>query len=163
MQRTFNAFEKATIKNSAKAVAHYLAKNEKIQEKINALTEEYNSNLALIEQYSEPVRNLTGYEPSDLCEKVSRGSQNDWVFKYPDTVTPPVPNAEPEKKEEKEEKKEEEVKQQPSLTEEKESLKEEPIVDELPNLEEVDPMDENPFEDIPESNNNDDFFSPNEF
>ena len=92
MSRTFNAFEKATIKNSAKAVAHYLAQNEKIQDKITELQKQQENNLKLVEQYSEPVRNLTGFEPLDLCEKVARGtSQNDWVFKYPTTIVPPQP------------------------------------------------------------------------
>lgn len=91
MSRTFNAFEKATIKNSAKAVAHYLAKNEKIQGQIEKLQAEQQENLKLVEQYSEPVRSLTGYEPLDLCEKVSRnGAQNDWTFKY-STIIPPAP------------------------------------------------------------------------
>lgn len=92
MSRTFNAFEKATIKNSAKAVAHYLAQNEKLQDKITELQKQQENNLKLVEQYSEPVRNLTGFEPLDLCEKVARGtSQNDWVFKYPTTIVPPQP------------------------------------------------------------------------
>ena len=89
MQKTFNAFEKATVKNSAKAVAHYQAKNETIDKKIKELEAEKEMNNAYIEQYSKPVRELTGgYEPLELCEKVSRGSQNDWVFKYPDTIVP---------------------------------------------------------------------------
>ena len=89
MQKTFNAFEKATVKNSAKAVAHYQAKNETINKKIKDLEAEKEMNNAYIEQYSKPVRELTGgYDPLELCEKVSRGSQNDWVFKYPDTIIP---------------------------------------------------------------------------
>ena len=42
MQKTFNAFEKATVKNSAKAVAHYQAKNETIDKKIKELEAELN-------------------------------------------------------------------------------------------------------------------------
>ena len=101
MQKTFNAFEKATVKNSAKAVAHYQAKNETIDKKIKELEAEKEMNNAYIEQYSKPVRELTGgYEPLELCEKVSRGSQNDWVFKYPDTIVPIVQAKTEEKKEE---------------------------------------------------------------
>ena len=103
MQKTFNAFEKATVKNSAKAVAHYQAKNETIDKKIKELEAEKEMNNAYIEQYSKPVRELTGgYEPLELCEKVSRGSQNDWVFKYPDTIVPTVQAKTEEKKEEEE-------------------------------------------------------------
>ena len=101
MQKTFNAFEKATVKNSAKAVAHYQAKNETIDKKIKEFEAEKELNNAYIEQYSKPVRELTGgYEPLELCEKVSRGSQNDWVFKYPDTIVPTVQAKTEEKKEE---------------------------------------------------------------
>ena len=100
MQKIFNAFEKATVKNSAKAVAHYQAKNETIDKKIKDLEAEKEMNNAYIEQYSKPVRELTGgYEPLELCEKVSRGSQNDWVFKYPDTIVPTVQAKTEEKKE----------------------------------------------------------------
>lgn len=111
MQKTFNAFEKATVKNSAKAVAHYQAKNETIDKKIKELEAEKEMNNAYIEQYSKPVRELTGgYEPLELCEKVSRGSQNDWVFKYPDTIVPTVQAKTEENKEEGgEEEKEEQV------------------------------------------------------
>ena len=106
MQKTFNAFEKATVKNSAKAVAYYQAKNETIDKKIKELEAEKEMNNAYIEQYSAPVRELTGgYDPLELCEKVSRGSQNDWVFKYPTTIVPPVQVEVEEKKgEEKKEK-----------------------------------------------------------
>ena len=110
MQKTFNAFEKATVKNSAKAVAHYQAKNETINKKIKELETEKEMNNAYIEQYSKPVRELTGgYEPLELCEKVSRGSQNDWVFKYPDTIVPIAQegtNVDEEKEGKKEEKEE---------------------------------------------------------
>lgn len=89
--KTFNAFEKATIKNSAKAVAHYLAKNEKLDEKIKQLEAEKELNNSYIAQYTRPVVDLTGYQPLDLCEKVSRGSQMDWVFKYPNII-PDLPD-----------------------------------------------------------------------
>lgn len=109
MQKTFNAFEKATVKNSAKAVAHYQAKNETIDKKIKELEAEKDMNNAYIEQYSAPVRELTGgYDPLELCERVSRGSQNDWVFKYPATIVPPV-QAGVETEEKREEEKEEQV------------------------------------------------------
>ena len=115
MQKTFNAFEKATVKNSAKAVAHYQAKNETIDKKIKELEAEKEMNNAYIEQYSKPVRELTGgYEPLELCEKVSRGSQNDWVFKYPDTIVP-IAQEGTNVDEEKEEKKEEKEEKSPML------------------------------------------------
>ena len=115
MQKTFNAFEKATVKNSAKAVAHYQAKNETIDKKIKELEAEKEMNNAYIEQYSKPVRELTGgYEPLELCEKVSRGSQNDWVFKYPDTIVP-IAQEGTNVDEEKEGKKEEKEEKSPML------------------------------------------------
>ena len=120
MQKTFNAFEKATVKNSAKAVAHYQAKNETIDKKIKELEAEKDMNNAYIEQYSAPVRELTGgYDPLELCEKVSRGSQNDWVFKYPATIVPPV-QTEVETEEKKEEEKKEEKEEQTSTVENQE-------------------------------------------
>lgn len=119
MQKTFNAFEKATIKNSAKAVAHYQAKNQKLDEKIKALEFEKELNLKYIEQYSKPVVEMTGYEPLQLCEKVSRGSQMDWTFIYPEIV--PQTDAETEKEEEK---KEEKVEQNEHLYEEEVTLRE---------------------------------------
>ena len=158
MQKTFNAFEKATVKNSAKAVAHYQAKNETIDKKIKELEAEKEMNSAYIEQYSKPVRELTGgYEPLELCEKVSRGSQNDWVFKYPDTIVPTV-QAKTEEKEE-EEKKEEKVS----------TVDVQPGEDDIPDA----PMFENeqasvedPFAEEPEdfpAQEDDDRFNPDEF
>ena len=156
MQRTFNAFEKATVKNSAKAVAHYQAKNDTIDKKIKELEAEKEMNNAYIEQYSVPVRELTGgYDPLELCEKVSRGSQNDWVFKYPATIVPPVQaEVETEEKKEKEEK------------EEKASTVENSIEDETPMFENEQSSVEDPFEEIQEefpAQGDDDTFNPDEF
>lgn len=161
MQKTFNAFEKATVKNSAKAVAHYQAKNETIDKKIKELEAEKEMNNVYIEQYSKPVRELTGgYEPLELCEKVSRGSQNDWVFKYPDTIVPTVQAKTEEKKEEGgEEEKEEQVSMvgvQPS----------EDDVPDAPMFEDKQPSVEDPFAEEPEdfpAQEDDDRFNPDEF
>ena len=161
MQKTFNAFEKATVKNSAKAVAHYQAKNETIDKKIKELEAEKEMNNVYIEQYSKPVRELTGgYEPLELCEKVSRGSQNDWVFKYPDTIVPTVQAKTEEKKEEGgEEEKEEQVSMvgvQPS----------EDDVPDAPTLENGQSSVEDPFAEEPEdfpAQEDDDRFNPDEF
>ena len=156
MQKTFNAFEKATVKNSAKAVAHYQAKNETIDKKIKDLEAEKEMNNAYIEQYSKPVRELTGgYEPLELCEKVSRGSQNDWVFKYPATIVPPV-----QTEVETEEKKEEEEKEEQASTVKNSVEKETPMFeDEQSSVE--DPFAEEP-EDFPVQED-DDRFNPDEF
>ena len=158
MQKTFNAFEKATVKNSAKAVAHYQAKNETIDKKIKELEAEKEMNNAYIEQYSKPVRELTGgYEPLELCEKVSRGSQNDWVFKYPDTIVPTVQAKTEEKKEEGEE---EEKEEQVSMVDIQ------PNEDETTMFENEQPSVEDPFaetqEDFP-AQEDDDRFNPDEF
>ena len=158
MQKTFNAFEKATVKNSAKAVAHYQAKNETIDKKIKDLEAEKEMNNAYIEQYSKPVRELTGgYEPLELCEKVSRGSQNDWVFKYPDTIVPTVQAKTEEKKEERgEEEKEEQVSM----------VDIQPNEDETTMFEDDQSSVEDPFaeeqEDFP-AQEDDDRFNPDEF
>lgn len=163
MQKTFNAFEKATVKNSAKAVAHYQAKNETIDKKIKDLEAEKEMNSAYIEQYSKPVRELTGgYEPLELCEKVSRGSQNDWVFKYPDTIVPPV-QVEAKVEEKKEEGEKEEKEEQASTVENQEeahvSMPENVFGDK--SIAETDPFAEEP-EDFP-TQEDDDRFSPDEF
>ena len=163
MQKTFNAFEKATVKNSAKAVAHYQAKNETIDKKIKDLEAEKEMNSAYIEQYSKPVRELTGgYEPLELCEKVSRGSQNDWVFKYPDTIVPPiqVETKVEGKKEERE--KEEKEEQAPTVENQKEAhvlMSEDVFDDEQSSVE--DPFAEE-SEDFP-AQEEDDRFNPDEF
>lgn len=161
MQKTFNAFEKATVKNSAKAVAHYQANNETIDKKIKKLEAEKELNNAYIEQYSKPVRELTGgYEPLELCEKVRRGSQNDWVFKYPDTIVPTVQAKTEEKKEEGgEEEKEERVSM----------VGVQPGEDDVPNapmFENEQPSVEDPFAEEPEdfsAQEDDDRFNPDEF
>lgn len=163
MQKTFNAFEKATVKNSAKAVAHYQAKNETIDKKIKDLEAEKEMNNAYIEQYSKPVRELTGgYEPLELCEKVSRGSQNDWVFKYPDTIIPPV-QVEAKVEEKKEEGEKEEKEEQASTVENREeahvSMPEDVFGDK--SITETDPFAEEP-EDFPTQEDYD-RFSPDEF
>ena len=157
MQKTFNAFEKATVKNSAKAVAHYQAKNETIDKKIKDLEAEKEMNNAYIEQYSKPVRELTGgYEPLELCEKVSRGSQNDWVFKYPDTIVPPV-----QVEVKTEEKKEEEEKEKQTPT-----VGSQPNDEEAPMFEDEQPSVEDPFaeeqEEFP-TEDEEDRFNPDEF
>ena len=159
MQKTFNAFEKATVKNSAKAVAHYQAKNETLDKKIKELEAEKEMNNAYIEQYSAPVRELTGgYNPLELCEKVSRGSQNDWVFKYPTTIIPPV-QAEVETEEKKGEGEKEEKEEPASTTENS-------IEEETPMLEDEQPFGEDPFADeqgeFP-AQEEDDRFNPDEF
>ena len=95
MSRTFNAFEKATIKNTAREVARLAAKQEKLREQIKLYAEKIESEIKEIDetivQYEDNVQKITGgYSASELCEKVSRGSQNDWVFKYPNTIVPAV-------------------------------------------------------------------------
>ena len=159
MQKTFNAFEKATVKNSAKAVAHYQAKNETIDKKIKELEAEKEMNNAYIEQYSAPVRELTGgYDPLELCEKVSRGSQNDWVFKYPTTIVPPV-QEEVETEEKREEEKKEEKEEQASTVENS-------VEEETPMFEDEQPSVEDPFEEEQEefpTQEEDDRFNPDEF
>lgn len=163
MQKIFNAFEKATVKNSAKAVAHYQAKNETIDKKIKELEADKEMNNAYIEQYSVPVRELTGgYEPLELCEKVSRGSQNDWVFKYPATIVPLVTTAEfmkEDEEKEREEKKEEKEKQTSMVDIQ-------PNEDETTMFEDEQPSVEDPFAEEPEdfpAQEDDDRFNPDEF
>ena len=164
MQKIFNAFEKATVKNSAKAVAHYQAKNETIDKKIKDLEAEREMNNAYIEQYSAPVRELTGgYDPLELCEKVSRGSQNDWVFKYPATIVPLVTTAELELIKEDEEKEREEKKEE---KEEHTSTIENSVEDTTPMFEDKQPSVEDPFADTQEdfsAQEDDDRFNPDEF
>lgn len=91
MSKTFDSFQKSTIKNAAKAVAHFQAKKDKLEEQIKQLQVQQIDLDAEISSYENAVMTITGgYKPLELCEKVSRGSQNDWVFKYPDTILPPT-------------------------------------------------------------------------
>ena len=80
---------KSAIKNDAKVIAHFMAQNDKLEEKIKALQQQQEELDGKIKFYDEHTRALTGgYSPLDLCEKVARGSQMDWVLKYPDTIIP---------------------------------------------------------------------------
>lgn len=91
MSKTFNTFEKAAIKNAAKAVSHYLAKKDKIDAQIVLLAKQKEALDAEIKVYEDSVASITnGYKPLDLVERVVRtdGSQGDWVFKYKDILSP---------------------------------------------------------------------------
>ena len=80
---------KSAIKNDAKVIAHFMAQKDKLDEKIKALQQQQAELDGKIKFYDEHTRALTGgYSPLDLCEKVARGSQMDWVLKYPDTIIP---------------------------------------------------------------------------
>ena len=92
MSRTFNTYQKAAIKNAAKAVARYNATKDKINEQIAKLEAQKQELDQQISEFVDPIVTLTGgYTPMELCEKVARSNsgQSDWVFKYPDTIVPP--------------------------------------------------------------------------
>lgn len=92
MSRTFNTYQKAAIKNAAKAVARYNATKDKIDEQIAKLEAQKQELDQQISEFVDPIVTLTGgYTPMELCEKVARSNsgQSDWVFKYPDTIVPP--------------------------------------------------------------------------
>ena len=92
MSRTFNTYQKAAIKNAAKAVARYNATKDKIDEHIAKLEAQKQELDQQISEFVDPIVTLTGgYTPMELCEKVARSNsgQSDWVFKYPDTIVPP--------------------------------------------------------------------------
>ena len=99
MSRTFNTYQKAAIKNAAKAVARYNATKDKIDEQIAKLEAQKQELDQQISEFVDPIVTLTGgYTPMELCEKVARSNsgQSDWVFKYPDTIVPPeTPVTEP--------------------------------------------------------------------
>lgn len=91
MSKTFNTFEKAAIKNAAKAVSHYLAKKDKLDTQIESLIKQKEALDAEIKVYEDSVTAITnGHKPLDLVERVVRpdGSQGDWVFKYKDIIPP---------------------------------------------------------------------------
>lgn len=91
MSKTFNTYQKAAIKNAAKAVARYNATKDKINEQIAKLEAQKEELDQQISEFVVPIVTLTGgYTPMELCEKVARGNsgQSDWVFKYPDTIVP---------------------------------------------------------------------------
>jgi hypothetical protein len=92
MSKTFNTYQKAAIKNAAKAVARYNATKDKIDEQIAKLEAQKQELDQQISEFVGPIVTLTGgYTPMELCEKVARSNsgQSDWVFKYPDTIVPP--------------------------------------------------------------------------
>jgi chaperonin cofactor prefoldin len=91
MSKTFNTYQKAAIKNAAKAVARYNATKDKIDEQIAKLEAQKQELDQQISEFVDPIVTLTGgYTPMELCEKVARSNsgQSDWVFKYPDTIVP---------------------------------------------------------------------------
>lgn len=91
MSKTFNTYQKAAIKNAAKAVARYNATKDKINEQIAKLEAQKQELDQQISEFVDPIIILTGgYTPMELCEKVARSNsgQSDWVFKYPDTIIP---------------------------------------------------------------------------
>ena len=92
MSKTFNTYQKAAIKNAAKAVARYNSTKDKINEQIAKLEAQKQELDQQISEFVDPIVTLTGgYTPMELCEKVARSNsgQSDWVFKYPDTIVPP--------------------------------------------------------------------------
>lgn len=94
MSKIFDSFQKSTIKNAAKAVAHFKARQEKIDAQIEALEAQKTKLEEEITSYEKAVADITGgFTPLELCEKVVRnaGGQSDWVFKYPSTIIPPAP------------------------------------------------------------------------
>jgi hypothetical protein len=94
MSKIFDSFQKSTIKNAAKAVAHFKARQEKIDAQIEALVAQKAKLEEEITSYEKAVADITGgFTPLELCEKVVRnaGGQSDWVFKYPSTIIPPAP------------------------------------------------------------------------
>ena len=99
MSKTFDSFQKSTIKNAAKAVAHFQARIDKLDEQISSLEAQKAELVTQVETYNDAVKNLTGgFTPLELCEKVARnGGSNEWVFKYPTTI---IPNAEEQSVEE---------------------------------------------------------------
>lgn len=93
MSKIFDSFQKSTIKNAAKAVAHFKARQEKIDAQIEALEAQKAKLEEEITSYEKAVADITGgFTPLELCEKVVRnaGGQSDWVFKYPSTIIPPA-------------------------------------------------------------------------
>lgn len=91
MSKTFNTYQKAAIKNAAKAVARYNATKDKINEQIAKLEAQKQELDQQISEFVDPIVTLTGgYTPMELCEKVARNNnwQSGWVFKYPDTIVP---------------------------------------------------------------------------
>ena len=84
MSKTFNTYQKAAIKNAAKAVARYNATKDKIDEQIAKLEAQKQELDQQISEFVDPIVTLTGgYTPMELCEKVARSNsgQSDGVFK----------------------------------------------------------------------------------
>ena len=101
-EKKFSKFELATIKRTAQNVNHMVTRKNKIMEKIEELSSEFKSITEAQEQFEAPIRTITGgYSSEDLIDKVVETTDNvdkngnpvkvtKWVFKYPDTIIPPV-------------------------------------------------------------------------
>jgi CHAT domain-containing protein len=94
----------ATIKRTAMNVNPMVTKKNKLKAKIAELNEEYSQLELMQEQYESSIRTLTGgYSTEDLVDKVVEPTNSvdkngnvikitKYVFKYPDTIIPPVEN-----------------------------------------------------------------------
>jgi hypothetical protein len=104
MEKKFSKFELATIKRTAMNVNPMVTKKNKLKAKIAELNEEYSQLELMQEQYESSIRTLTGgYSTEDLVDKVVEPTNSvdkngnvikitKYVFKYPDTIIPPVEN-----------------------------------------------------------------------
>lgn len=84
-----DAYQKAAIKNAAKAISHHVSARETIEKKIAELQKQLEEKNLIIEGYDKTSLEITGYKVMDLVVK----SGNNWVFKYPDTIVPPTDGA----------------------------------------------------------------------
>ena len=97
----FNKFKKAAIKRTAQNVWPNVSKKQKLEKKVKEMQDEIEVLQQQIETDAASIKTMTGYSIEDLMERVvvdtgklnEKGKpikQTKWVFKYPETIVPPV-------------------------------------------------------------------------
>lgn len=87
MKKEFNRNDLAAIKRAAASIAPLAAKRDKLLEKRDALNAEIERIQSIINSFNVPIKDMTGYGADDL---VVKDENNKFVFRYPDTIIPPV-------------------------------------------------------------------------
>lgn len=106
MEKKFSKIEIAAIKRTAQNVATFVTKKERLDAKIAELEAEKASLQPMIDAFQGPIKDMTGgYTTEDLVtrEIIKTGKfdsktgkeiiQTRYVLKYPETVIPPVDDA----------------------------------------------------------------------
>jgi hypothetical protein len=84
--KTFSKFELAAIKRNAATIGRFITKRNKLVETFNQLSAEIEDLNNQIRALDTGTRVITqGFGVEEIMDRVD----GKWVFKYPDTITPP--------------------------------------------------------------------------